>query len=166
MMLVPMTMAASGGRNPKTQDSDSASVRAGSWMTDSVTLETHTHTWSDERLKGLSGWSPSQVHQPYSPLPESAHLCSDWLAAGSGLSHTDWLVQSSRASDWPEGDVDTHVYGNIWTEETQTGSQKDSQRDRETDRWTEEDIPSLQDTPATVWISDGKTRLTVRLFLT
>lgn len=39
VMLVSMTMAGWGGRSPKMQDRDSASERAGSSTTDSVTLE-------------------------------------------------------------------------------------------------------------------------------
>lgn len=44
VMLVPMTMAGCGGRSPKTQDRDSTLVRAGSWTTDRVTLETTNNT--------------------------------------------------------------------------------------------------------------------------
>lgn len=52
-------------------------------------------------------------------LPASARLCSDWTAADSAPSRTDWLARSSTANGWAACAADTGVYENTWTDNTE-----------------------------------------------
>lgn len=52
-------------------------------------------------------------------LPASARPCSDWTAADSAPSRTDWLARSSTANGWAACAADTGVYENTWTDNTE-----------------------------------------------
>lgn len=70
--------------------------------------------WSNFRFRLADGKvTHSWDFFPKDP-PESAALCSDWMAADFAPSHTGWLAQSSTANGWAGRVGYTHAYGNTW----------------------------------------------------
>lgn len=84
-------------------------------------------------------------------LPVSARLCSDWTAADSAPSRTDWLARSSTANGWAACAADTGVYENTWMDNTE--KQQTSPVQSSTDNYLHVYMATIYN--CTVIVNDG-----------